>query len=228
MLAAEPGAQVGLGLKPGVTKSGFAQAIKNGSAEQCLDWIDVHAGELIYVPAGTVHAIGPGSILVETQQNSDTTFRLYDYGRPRELHLEQGLNAMKELTRAGKCKPLQPREIKTSEYMSNPAMKGLLMSRHFRLTLLTLGGKEDGPISGANHGNSDGADPWRCVEVLVCLKGKGMVEMDQCAPVTFSTGQAVVVPAAANIFWLRSAVDDLEVLSILTSPTEATWEPNIV
>src|SRR5262249_10820792 len=87
VLHAEPGAQVGVGLKPGATKAQFAEAIKHGHAEKLLNWIDVAAGDLIYVEAGTVHAIGPGSILVETQQNSDTTFRLYDYGRPRELHL---------------------------------------------------------------------------------------------------------------------------------------------
>ena len=61
-----------------------------------------YAGEMIYVDAGTVHAIGPGAMIVETQQNSDTTYRLYDYGRPRELHIEAGLLATKEHTHAGK------------------------------------------------------------------------------------------------------------------------------
>src|SRR5690348_15396125 len=102
VVSADPGAKVGVGLKPGVTKQQFEQAIHEVRAEQLLNWIDVHPGELIYVDAGTVHAIGPGSILVETQQNSDTTFRLYDYGRPRELHVRQGLKAMKEQTQAGK------------------------------------------------------------------------------------------------------------------------------
>ena len=102
VLAADPGAQVALGLKPGVTREQLAQAIREVRAEELLNWVDIHAGEMIYVDAGTVHTIGPGSILVETQQNSDTTYRLYDYGRPREIHVEQGLAAMKERTRAGK------------------------------------------------------------------------------------------------------------------------------
>ena len=102
VLQAEPGAKIGLGLKPGTTREEFARAIEEVRAEQLLNWIDVRAGEMIYVDAGTVHAIGPGSILLETQQNSDTTYRLYDYGRPRELHVKQGLAALKETTRAGK------------------------------------------------------------------------------------------------------------------------------
>jgi len=102
VLAAEPGAQVALGLKPGVTREQLARAIQEVRAEELLNWVDIYAGEMIYVDAGTVHTIGPGSILVETQQNSDTTYRLYDYGRPREIHVEQGLAAAKERTKAGK------------------------------------------------------------------------------------------------------------------------------
>ncbi len=106
VLQAEPGAKVGLGLKPGTTREQFAQAIREVRAEALLNWMEVRAGEMIYVDAGTVHAIGPGVVLLETQQNSDTTYRLYDYGRPRELHVEQGLAALKERTRAGKVEPM--------------------------------------------------------------------------------------------------------------------------
>src|SRR3954471_24737580 len=108
VLAAEPGAQIGLGLKPGTTRSEFERAIKEVRAEQLLNWIDVKPGEMYFVDAGTVHAIAAGSILVETQQNSDLTFRLYDYGRPRELHIEQGLAATRERTRAGKVVGAKP------------------------------------------------------------------------------------------------------------------------
>ena len=102
VVAADPGAQVALGLKPGVTREQLARAIREVQAEELLNWVDIHPGEMIYVDAGTVHTIGPGAILLETQQNSDTTYRLYDYGRPREIHVEQGLAATKERTRAGK------------------------------------------------------------------------------------------------------------------------------
>jgi mannose-6-phosphate isomerase len=66
-------------------------AALDGSIEQLLRWHPVAAGDVFYLPAGTVHAIGPGLTLLEVQQTSDTTFRLYDYGRPRELHLDRAL-----------------------------------------------------------------------------------------------------------------------------------------
>ena len=104
MLSATPGAKVGLGLKPGTRRTEVEASIRNNEMEQLLNWIPVKTGEMIYVDAGTVHAIGPDCVLLEAQQNSDTTYRLYDYGRPRELHIERGLEAIKEVTRAGKVK----------------------------------------------------------------------------------------------------------------------------
>ena len=85
--AAKPGSQVAMGLKPGVTRMDLQRAIEEKRAEELLRWINIYPGEMIYVAGGTVHTLGPGSILVETQQQSDCTYRLYDYGRPRELHL---------------------------------------------------------------------------------------------------------------------------------------------
>ena len=99
---AKTGAQVGLGLKPGVTLEQFEEAIHDQRAEELLNWLNVFPGEMIYVAGGTVHTLGPGSIIVETQQQSDTTYRLYDYGRPRELHLKAGLASVKEKVASGK------------------------------------------------------------------------------------------------------------------------------
>ena len=90
---AEPGATIGLGLKREVGKDELRAAALDGSIEQLLAWHEVSAGDFLYIPAGTVHAIGPGLTLVEVQQNVDLTYRLYDYGRPRELHLEEGIAA---------------------------------------------------------------------------------------------------------------------------------------
>ena len=108
---AKPGAQIGLGLKPGVTASNLQQSIDQKRAEELLNWINVYSGEMIYVAGGTVHTLGPGSIIVETQQQSDTTYRLYDYGRPRELHLKEGLAAIKEKVRSGKVVRPAPSQI---------------------------------------------------------------------------------------------------------------------
>src|SRR5437879_8541690 len=109
---AKPGAQVALGLKPGVTRVQLEQAVAENRAEELLNWVDIHAGDMIYVAGGTVHTLGPGSILVETQQQSDTTYRLYDYGRPRELHLKEGMAAVKERVASGKVVRPAPAMLK--------------------------------------------------------------------------------------------------------------------
>lgn len=88
---AEPGATLGLGLTREVGEEELRAAALDGSIEQLLDWRTVKAGEFFFVPPGTIHAIGPGLTLIEFQQNADVTYRLYDYGRPRELHLEDGV-----------------------------------------------------------------------------------------------------------------------------------------
>ncbi|MGH9475259.1 MAG: class I mannose-6-phosphate isomerase [Terriglobales bacterium] len=91
VVSAEPDAQVGVGLRPGATWSEMAAACRSGRGAEMLHWIAVAPGEVIHVPAGTVHAVGGGTVLLEVQQPSDTTFRLDDYGRGRELHLDAGL-----------------------------------------------------------------------------------------------------------------------------------------
>ena len=91
VLDAEPDARLAIGFERDVTRDNIAAAAMDGSIEALLTWHPARPGDLFYLPAGTVHAIGPGLSLVEVQQASDTTFRLYDYGRPRELHLERAL-----------------------------------------------------------------------------------------------------------------------------------------
>ncbi|WP_298335193.1 class I mannose-6-phosphate isomerase [uncultured Erythrobacter sp.] len=91
VLDAEPGAQLAIGFDAEITPEAIGAAAKDGSIKELLTWHDVKAGDVFHLTPGTVHAIGAGLTLVEVQQNSDTTFRLYDYGRPRELHLERAL-----------------------------------------------------------------------------------------------------------------------------------------
>lgn len=91
VLDAEPGASLAIGFNEATSPEAIEAAARDGSIEDLLTWHRVSPGEIYYLPAGTVHAIGPGLSLVEVQQNSDTTFRLYDYGRPRELHLERAM-----------------------------------------------------------------------------------------------------------------------------------------
>ena len=91
ILEADPGATIGLGTKRELSPGELRQAALDGSIEELMDWREVRAGDFYFVPAGTVHAIGGGIVLLEFQQNTDVTYRLYDYGRPRELHLEDGV-----------------------------------------------------------------------------------------------------------------------------------------
>jgi len=201
VLAAEPGARIGLGLKPGVTRGVFERAIGETRAEELLNWIDIHAGELIYVAAGTVHAIGPGSVLVETQQNSDTTYRLYDYGRPRELHVQEGLQAMKETTRAGKVAP-----AKHGGGLRLVASPSFLVERY----------RASKPLSfAADQGKSS-------AQIVVATEGAGVVEAAG-HEVAFTRGEAVVVPACVTSFRVRPQWE-LEFL-LARLPAEPVAEP---
>ncbi|CAH0498999.1 class I mannose-6-phosphate isomerase [Novosphingobium sp. CECT 9465] len=91
VLAAEPRATIAIGTVIPMTQDELRRAALDGTIEDLVDWKAVEAGDVYYSPARTVHAIGPGLTLVEVQQNVDLTYRLYDYGRPRELHLEDGI-----------------------------------------------------------------------------------------------------------------------------------------
>jgi mannose-6-phosphate isomerase len=98
---AEPGAEVLLGMKADVTLDQFKRAIADGTAEHCLERVPLRAGEAVFVSAGSAHTIGPGFVLCEVQQQSDLTYRVYDYnrrdaqGRARELHVEKALDVMR-------------------------------------------------------------------------------------------------------------------------------------
>ena len=91
ILSAQPGAQIGAGLKHQVTPQQLRASIQNGSIADLVHWRPVAEGDVIYIPAGTIHAIGAGIVLAEIQQRSNTTFRLFDYGRQRELHEDDGV-----------------------------------------------------------------------------------------------------------------------------------------
>ena len=99
-----------------------------------LNWIKVYSGEMIYVAAGTVHTLGPGSIIVETQQQSDVTYRLYDYGRPRELHLKEGLAVVKEKVASGKVIRPAPSKLNGGKNLLAP----LIAAPYFQVEMYDL------------------------------------------------------------------------------------------
>lgn len=91
IIEAEPGSSIFAGLKRGVTRDAFEAALRSGDVASCLHAIPTKAGDTMFIPSGRVHAIGGGNLIIEVQQNSDTTYRVFDWGRPRELHIEQSL-----------------------------------------------------------------------------------------------------------------------------------------
>jgi mannose-6-phosphate isomerase len=192
VLQADPGAQIGLGLKPGTTKAEVECAIREGRMEHLLNWIDIHQGDMIYVDAGTVHAIGGGAVIVETQQNSDTTYRLYDYGRPRELHIEDGLRATKEQTNAGKVVAGHP-QIEKGKIQTNLVTSPCFIVDQFKLTSAW-------EFRRPRHAK-------RSVWCLTALRGYGVIESEGSSPVILTGGQSVVVPASVEKFMLKPQWD---------------------
>jgi mannose-6-phosphate isomerase len=101
VVSARPGAEVRVGLKPEVNKEAFRSAIADNTAEELIERVPVRAGDAIFVPSGTVHTIGPGMVLCEIQQNSDITYRVFDYhrldthGKPRDLHIEKAFDVIR-------------------------------------------------------------------------------------------------------------------------------------
>jgi mannose-6-phosphate isomerase len=182
-LAAEPGALVALGLKPGVTLEQVREEIDAGTLEDSLNLVPVAAGDVIFVDAGTVHSIWPGSILLETQQNSDLTYRMYDYGRGRELHIEKSLEATKLKTRAGKipARVLKDRTI-------------LIDMEYFRLERIPVAGSKSSASLRGEY------EPAPGLAYLFAAAGKGRISGQGFETVELPVRGIVAVPAASPAF----------------------------
>jgi mannose-6-phosphate isomerase len=188
---AKPGAQIGLGLKPGATVEQLENAIHEKRAEELLNWLNIYTGDMIYVSGGTVHTLGPGSVIVETQQQSDTTYRLYDYGRPRELHLKEGLAAVKLQVASGKVLRPAPTQIRGS----GNRQAALVAAPYFVVDMFEI--KEAQELSTRDDSGRSSA------QILVAVEGCGIVEAGSSEPVTLTKGDAVVVPASIENFTVR-------------------------
>jgi len=188
---AKPGSQIGLGLKPGVTAAQLEKSIHENRAEELLNWIDVYAGDMIYVAGGTVHTLGPGSVIVETQQQSDTTYRLYDYGRPRELHLKDGIAAVKELAKSGKVVPPVPPQMNGSKNRHAP----MVTAPYFVVEKFEA--KETVALQTRDESGRSSA------QILVAVGGCGVIEAQGADEVTLASGDAVVIPAKVGEFAVR-------------------------
>jgi mannose-6-phosphate isomerase len=188
---AQTGAQIGLGLKNGVSVRQLEEAIHQQRAEEMLNWVNVYAGDMIYVAGGTVHTLGPGSVIVETQQQSDTTYRLYDYGRPRELHLKDGLAAVRAKVKSGKVVRPAPNEISGGNRQER-----LIAAPYFVVDRFEA--KESLSLSTVDDLGRNSA------QILVATEGCAAIEASGTDAVTFAKGDAVVVPASVGSFDVRA------------------------
>ena len=172
VLEAEPGATVAVGLREEMSAEAMKAAIADGSMESRMEMLPVKAGDMVFVDAGTVHAIGPGMVVLETQQYSDVTYRLFDYGRPRELHVEQGVAVTKMSKAAGLVKP-----VAMGDFVR------LVESDYFVVDRFEIGA--GGSVSLGNASS---------LQILVAL-GDGCTVTADGVSVVLPQGQAVVLPA---------------------------------
>jgi len=192
-LSADPGAEVAAGLKPGVTLDQIKAGIHDGTLEQSLNVLPIAAGDMVFVDAGTVHAIWPGSILLETQQNCDLTYRMYDYGRGRELHIDKSLEATRLTTRAGKIPPVELADRTV-----------LIDVEYFRVERLSPGKRTSHSLP--SPGEAPGG-----LAYLFAAAGAGRLVGESFEPVDLPARGIVAIPASAPSF----TVEDLGGLELI-------------
>jgi mannose-6-phosphate isomerase len=188
-IRARPGAEVLAGLKPGVTPEIFKCAIKDGSAEDCLQHVPVRAGEAIFVPAGTAHTIGAGLVLCEIQEYSDLTYRVFDYnrrdaqGRTRELHIEKALQVMRfGEQRGGKFVPARVARGGVTETF-------FIACRYFAAEKWDFAERIAATTSPEHF------------DLLIFLEGSGSIQWDG-ESVEYAPAQAWLLPAALGAYHL--------------------------
>lgn len=160
ILSADPHATIAIGTQKVMTKDELREAAEDGSIEDDLDWKAVKAGEFWYSPSGTIHAIGPGLVLVELQQNVDLTYRLYDYGSDRELHLKDGIAVADPVPYVA---PFQPYDLAPGRRLLS-AEAAFVTERWTSARSGTLAATHDRPV-------------W-----LVPLKGEGRLDGEKISP----------------------------------------------
>jgi mannose-6-phosphate isomerase len=184
ILAAEPASCVYAGLNPGVTRESLTAAVKTGTVEQSLHRVPVAAGDCLFIPAGTVHAIGEGVLLAEVQQSSDVTYRLFDWnrvgadGQPRELHIANSL-ACTDFGR-GPVAPVTPRIL---DDVPGYRLEQLVRCPYFTIMRHTATRPVVLPADRRCH-------------ILMGLAGRAQVA-GRDAPTSLGPGETVLIPSSA-------------------------------
>lgn len=180
VIDAAPGAQVICGLKPGVDRAAFEAAIASGRSADCMQALAAPAGTSVFVPAGTVHAIGGGLMIAEIQQNSDITYRIYDWdrvdvttGKPRALHVEKALAVIDFEAGAAQVRPAGTSEVRA------------MIATCAYFTAERLGVGEHHAVDGPGF------------RIVLATQGAAQVEAGG-SEATLTRGEAVLIPAATG------------------------------
>jgi mannose-6-phosphate isomerase len=197
MLGAEAGARLVIGVQPGLSREDIAAAIESSTLEDKVVYANVSEGDVMYMAAGSVHALGPGLLVYEIQQSSDTTYRLYDWGRmgldgkPRALHIDKGLKVANLETLP---------EIRHTRHDTGKQVE-VVRSPYFYTNLYQLNAINGQSAVLDTHG--------RRFHSLTCIDGSAVVRAGE-HEVMFEKGQTVLIPAVSGAYTLSA--DDARIL----------------
>ncbi len=188
---ATPGAQIAYGLAEPFDPTSFRQALEAGRTKDVLQYVAVSPGDFIYVPAGTLHALGPGVLLYELQQTSDTTYRVYDWdrpgldGKPRELHIDKALAC----TRFDVCPQAKSNQYRVQSDTPGIKIAQLIHGQYFSLDLLELRRQD--------LGDTTFTIEYEAAHLLTVIDGHTMLRDQYGAyePIALSAGMSTFVPA---------------------------------
>ncbi len=218
ILDAAPGASIIHGFISSTTREHVRAAIESFTLESLLEVVPVSAGDVIFVPAGTVHAIGEGVMLYELQEYSDLTYRMYDYGRltaagmPRELHIERSLD-VSHYYRSPRIKA-QPVELPGTSAHHD---RCLVACRYFVLRELTLG---QGTAEDGYMNSETGASCVILTSLDAPVQIRYGVSHEGC--LTLARGQTAVLPAALGAYCVEGR--DRVLLSYVPAPGDEAWQ----
>ncbi|HVW00776.1 MAG TPA: type I phosphomannose isomerase catalytic subunit [Planctomycetaceae bacterium] len=205
ILDADPAARVYAGLRPGTTRESLEHHLDAGTVADCLHEFHPQAGDCVFLPAGTVHAVGDGVLIAEVQQTSDATFRLWDWnrlgpdGKPRALHRQQALAAID--WSAGPVAPVHPQPL--GDLTRNVTGERLVDSPYFRMDRLQISGESELAPAGV-------LSIWMVLGGTAVLQSKGGYRRE------FSRGETVLVPAAApRLEWSPGTAGPVQLLRVV-------------
>lgn len=190
VLAAEPESQLVIGVQAGTTAESMSAAIQNNQLEDMLVYATVQSGDVLFIQAGTIHALGPGLLIYEIQQASDTTYRLYDWGRvgldgqPRDLHIEKGVQVA-VLDSLPTIKQTAALRAAIVDVIESPFFTTRLYRPHLA---------KDGHIA-------LNTEAGRCFHSLSCIEGQAVIHYGE-AEFVFKMGESAFIPASLGEYAL--------------------------